>query len=389
LTRHRGPRILVSQAEWKGERVTKHNVPEIAEQFEFEGGFVKAAPHGSGHINDTYAVSCDRSGAVVRYVLQRINHEVFKNPPAVMDNILRVTSHLRAKLEQERATDVARRVLTVIPTRAGANYHQDADGNFWRAYGLIENARTYDVAQSPEQAFTAAKAFGDFQRMLADMPPPPLHDSIPNFHNGPMRYAQFEKALREDVVNRARNAKPEIEFLLAQGWIFDVLPKLVESGEIPVRITHNDTKINNVMFDDATGEGLCVIDLDTVMPGLAHYDFGDLVRTSTCLAAEDERDLSKVRMEMPLFESVARGYLVAAGRFLNKAERDHLVLGGKMITLIMGTRFLTDHLAGDVYYKIHREGHNLDRCRVQFELVRSIVSHEEEMNALVERIGSR
>jgi hypothetical protein len=370
-----------------GKRKTmKHNVREVARHFQFHGDYLKGEPYGSGHINDTYAVTFNQGGTMVRHLLQRINHSIFKNPPALMENVLRVTSHVRAKLEQENAGDISRQTLSVISARDGASFHHDPDGSFWRAYVFIENARTYDVAQSPQQAFVGAKAFGSFQRMLADMPPPPLHDTIPNFHNGPMRYEAFQKALQADVVNRAGTAKPEIEFLINHAWIFDVLPKQVESGAIPVRITHNDTKINNVMFDDATGEGICVIDLDTVMPGLALYDFGDMVRTSTSPADEDERDLSKVTMEMARFENVARGYLSTAGKFLNKAERDHLVLSGKMITLIIGTRFLTDYLAGDTYFKVHREGHNLDRCRTQFKLVQSITEQEEEMNGLVERI---
>jgi len=364
----------------------KHNVREVAKHFQFHGDYLKGEPYGSGHINDTYAVTFNQGGTLVRHLLQRINHSIFKNPPALMENVLRVTCHVRAKLEQENAADISRQTLTVIPARDGTSFHQDPDGSFWRAYVFIEKARTFDVAQSPQQAFLGAKAFGNFQRILADVPAPPLHDTIPNFHNGPMRYEAFQKALQADVVNRANTAKPEIEFLINHAWIFDVLPKQVESGAIPVRITHNDTKINNVMFDDATGEGICVIDLDTVMPGLALYDFGDMVRTSTSPADEDERDLSKVTMEMARFENVARGYLSTAGKFLNKAERDHLVLSGKMITLIIGTRFLTDHLAGDTYFKVHREGHNLDRCRTQFRLVQSITEQEEKMNALVERI---
>jgi hypothetical protein len=224
--------------------------------------------------------------------------------------------------------------------------------------------------------------------MLSDLPGKPLHETIPDFHNGPKRLRDFQEALRSDHCNRAASAKDEISFLQQQAWVFDILPEQVSVGNIPVRTTHNDTKINNVLIDDETGEGICVIDLDTLMPGLVLYDFGDMVRTSTCKAAEDERDLTKVFLDLSMFEQVARGYLVSAGDFLTAGEKEHLVFAGKMITLIIGCRFLTDYLNGDTYFKTHREGHNLDRCRTQFRLVQSITEQEEEMKATVEKILS-
>lgn len=362
-----------------------HNVKALAGQFQILGEFLESGPYGTGHINDTYRVVFDQGGTMARYILQRINHHVFKNPPALMENVMRVTSHIREKLIQQGASGISRRVLTVIPTREGGIYFREDGGNYWRAYIFIEKARTYDVLETPKQAYEAAKAFGKFQRQLADLSGPALHDTIPNFHNGPLRYQSFLKALQADVCQRAVTAAPEIEFLRSHAPIFDVLPTLYQKGEIPLRVTHNDTKLNNVMLDDETGEGICVIDLDTLMPGLIHFDFGDIVRTSTSPAKEDEQDLSKVTMLLPRFEAIVNGFLDSIGESITPMEREHLVLAGKLITLIIGTRFLTDYLAGDQYFKIHREGHNLDRCRTQFKLVASMEEQEEEMHSLVSR----
>ncbi|MCD4830943.1 MAG: aminoglycoside phosphotransferase family protein [Anaerohalosphaeraceae bacterium] len=360
------------------------DLKKVFDNFQIEGQFLQAAPYGSGHINDTFAVEATDK----RYIFQRINRDVFKNPPKLMDNIARVTRHIHSKLESQGAEDIDRRVLTVIPAGDGKDYHIDADGNYWRAYIFVEKARTYDVMENLAQAYEAAKAFGNFQNMLVDLPGPALFETIPDFHNGSKRFQAFENALKADVCNRAKDAKDEIAFLQASGWIFDIFPKLVEQGGVPIRITHNDTKINNVMIDDKTNEGICVIDLDTVMPGLALYDFGDIMRTTLSPSAEDEQDLSKVFMEMPRFEAVLKGYLSTAGRFLNKAEKEHLAFSGKMITLTIGTRFLTDYLAGDTYFKVHRDGHNLDRCRTQFKLVQSITENQEQILKLVEKYGS-
>jgi aminoglycoside phosphotransferase (APT) family kinase protein len=258
----------------------------------------------------------------------------------------------------------------------------DAEGNYWRAYRFIKNARTYDAIESTGQAFQAARAFGNFQHQLADLPAPRLHDTILDFHHTPKRFAALERAIAADVAGRAILAKPEIEFALAHQPIANVLV----DANLPERVTHNDTKFNNVMLDDATGEAICVIDLDTVMPGLALYDFGDMVRTTTSPTQEDERDLSKVAMQFPMFEALVRGYLDAAGEFLTKAEKRYLAFSGKLITFEIGIRFLTDYLAGDTYFRVHREGHNLDRCRTQFKLIESIERQEEKMDRLVESI---
>jgi Phosphotransferase enzyme family len=357
-----------------------HDVRAVARLFQIDGDYVSAEPCGSGHINDTYSTVFDQGGACARYILQRINHNIFKNPEALMENVRRVTAHLGQKSAGE--PDQQRRVLTLIPTRDGKPFHRDEAGNYWRAYIFIAGAHSYDTVASPRQAFEAARAFGRFQTLLADLPAPRLHDSIPNFHHTPKRFATLEQAIAADAVNRAKLAKPEIEFALRHKAICDVLL----AAQLPERATHNDTKFNNVLLDDATGEAICVIDLDTVMPGLALYDFGDMVRSTTSPAQEDERDLSKVTMLFPMFEALARGYLGPAAEFLTKAERELLAFSGKLITFEIGIRFLTDFLAGDTYFKVHRENHNLDRCRTQFKLAESIAQQEDRMNKLVETI---
>jgi Ser/Thr protein kinase RdoA (MazF antagonist) len=298
-----------------------------------------------------------------------------------MENIERITAHLAAKLEGE--PDCARRVLSLIPTRDGRAWHSDAENTYWRAYRFIEGARAYDTVDSTEHAYQAAKAFGRFQQMLVNLPAPRLHDTIPGFHDTPKRFSAFERALEADAANRALSGKPEIAFALAHKPIVDVLL----NANLPERVTHNDTKINNVLLDDETSEGLCVIDLDTAMPGLALNDFGDLVRTATSPTREDERDLSKVKVQLPMFEALLRGYLSSAGGFLTKSEKLHLPFGGKLIAFEQGIRFLADYLAGDIYYKVHRDGHNLDRCRTQFKLVECIEQQEEEMNSLVSELA--
>jgi Ser/Thr protein kinase RdoA (MazF antagonist) len=358
----------------------RHDLRAIARQFQIAGEFAGAEPYGSGHINDTYCVTFNQGGTRVRYIVQRINHDIFKNPVALMENIRRVTEHLAGKMSGE--PDASRRVLTLVPAKSGGPVHRDAAGNFWRTYIFIEAARGYDAVENPVQALSAAQAFGRFQKLLADLPSPRLHDTIPDFHHTPKRFANLEKAIEADAANRAKLAQAEIDFALAHKNITSVLL----DAKLPERVTHNDTKFNNVLLDDATGEGICVIDLDTVMPGLALYDFGDMVRTTTSPAKEDERDLAKVKMQFPMFEALARGYLSSAAEFLTPAEKKFLPFSGKLITFEIGLRFLTDFLAGDTYFKVHREGHNLDRCRTQFKLVESIEQQEATMNKLIETI---
>jgi len=300
--------------------VTKEqNAAAAVHQFQIDGDLVSVAPYGSGHINDTYCAVFELHGAQVRYILQRVNHNVFKDPRALIENIQRVTSHLAARLAGE--PDSGRRVLTLIPARDGLYWHVDAEGSYWRVYRFIENARTFDAVESTAQAFQAARAFGQFQNLLADLPAPRLHDTIPDFHHTPRRFLTLEQAIAADAAGRAAQAKAEIDFALAHRPMTSVLL----DASLPERVTHNDTKFNNVMLDDSTGEGICVIDLDTVMPGLALYDFGDMVRTTTSPAREDEQDLSKVTMQFPMFEALVRGYLSAAGGVLTREAISRLL----------------------------------------------------------------
>lgn len=359
---------------------SNYDFQAICSQFRLYGDFVSVQPYGNGHINDTYQLTYCQSGKNVRYILQKINTNVFRNPVSLMDNIQRVTEHLKRKCTNSRGT------LTLILTEKWKPYVVDASGNYWRVYLFIENARSYDVLETEQQAYEAAKVFGQFQADLVDLPGPRLIETIPDFHNTPARVAALEKAIREDRCGRVASVRKEIDFVLSRREEAGRLLELNTRGVIPERITHNDTKLNNVLIDTENGTGICVIDLDTVMPGLAHYDFGDMVRTGTSPAAEDERDLSKVTMQFGMFEALLRGYCATAGSFLNDVELEYLPFSGKLITLEIGMRFLTDYLEGDVYFKIHRDNHNLDRCRTQFKLVESIEQQYGRMRKLTDEI---
>lgn len=363
----------------------KDIIESIFEQFEVRGRFAHGQKWGSGHVNETYAVSCDEAKAGFHYILQRINSKVFREPAALMENIFRVTEHIRKKLIEMDAGDIDRRVLRVVPAKSGQNWFCDADGDFWRTYLFISEAVTYDVVESNALACEAARSFGEFGRLLADLPGPALHETIPNFHDGPGRLKALRQAVESDSHNRADTVKKEIDFVLARADVFEVLGGLIADNKIPMRVAHNDTKVNNVMIDDRTGKGICVIDLDTVMPGTCLYDFGDIVRTMASASAEDERDLSKVVLDMGRFESFAKGYLAATRTFLSDVEKEYLVFGGALITLIIGTRFLTDFLCGDKYYRISRGMHNLDRCRTQLRLYELIMNDKDKLDRLIER----
>jgi hypothetical protein len=358
----------------------------IAGFFRIQGDFHSGASYGHGHINDTYAVVFDQAGSPVRYLFQRINHHVFKNPSAVMENISRVTAHLREKLEAEWAAETSRRVLTLVPTADGRMWEMDEQGNHWRCYLFIEKARTYDQVATPGQAHQAARAYGRFQELLADLPAPRLRDTIPLFHHTRSRFEALRQAITDDPGGRAHGLREEIDFCLQREPMVDVLLTLQARGALPERVIHNDTKLDNVMIDDATGEGICVVDLDTVMPGLVLYDFGDLCRTAACARAEDERDLGEVEMRLDMFEAIARGYQATAGGFLIPPETEHLAFSAGLITFEVGMRFLTDHLLGDRYFKIERPGQNLDRARAQFRLVESFERHQAAMERVVKDV---
>ena len=362
-----------------------HDALAIAREFALAGEIVSASPYGSGHINDTYKVDVKPAGGPSRFVLQRINHNVFRRPDELMANVERVCAHAYAKLKEAGEPNAERRTLRLIPTLEGKAWHIDVAGNRWRCYHFIEGATGHDVVRSPEQAYAAAKSFGAFQSLLADLPGGRLHETIPDFHHTPSRFARFQQALAQDAHGRAGASVPEIAFALARAHEVSIVVDALRDGTLPERVTHNDTKLNNVLLDDITQEGVCVIDLDTVMPGSVLYDFGDLVRTSTSPAAEDETDLAKVRMQFPMFEALIKGYLESAGGFLTPKEKELLPFAGKLITFEIGLRFLTDWLEGDTYFKIKRPTHNLERARTQFKLVESIEAQLPAMQALVAR----
>jgi len=362
----------------------ENELKSISRHFQIYGEIQHAELLKIGHINETYTATYSQGGMRVRYIHQKINRNVFKNPVGVMKNLVRVTGHLRKKLEARNLPDVTRRALIVIPTRDGKAYFQNGGGDFWRTFVYVEGVQTHEAVQSPAQAFQAGKAFGEFQSLLVDLPGGRLVETIPDFHHTRNRFDNFQNAVQADRSNRAASAGPEIAFAQKRQAVTGVILDAMSQGKIPERITHNDTKFNNVMLDVLTGEAMCIVDLDTVMPGCALYDFGDMARTTTSPTLEDELDLSKVRMQMPMFKQLARGYLAAAGGFLTKREKELIAFSGKLITFEIGLRFLTDYLSGDVYFRTHRAEHNLDRCRTQFKLVESIERQEAAMQKFVD-----
>ncbi len=364
----------------------EQHLQEISQQFRIYGQILHAEPCKIGHINETYTATYDQGGVLVRYIHQRVNQIVFRQPQQVMENVMRVTTHLQRKLKEMGASQATRRAITVVPTHDGQPFFRDGDGEYWRTFVFVERVQSFEAVQNPQQAFEAGRAFGEFQALLADLPGGRLHETILDFHHTRKRFQALQQAIGADHCNRAQFARNEIAFALAQEPWIDTLLNALAAGEIPERITHNDTKFNNVMLDWETGHAMCVVDLDTVMPGLVHYDFGDMVRTTTSPTMEDEKDLAKVQMQMPMFEALARGYVGAVQSILTPAERRYLALAGKLITFTIGIRFLTDYLAGDTYFRVHRPDHNLDRCRTQFKLVESIIAQEEAMQKFVDHL---
>ena len=363
-----------------------HDLRLISSLFEMRADFVEAQSFGSGHINDTYCAWYDQAGCRVRYIHQRVNHHVFKDPVAVMENVARVTGHALQSLLAGGHPEAHRRTLTCIPALDGKPYAFDPDGNLWRTYPFIEGAKGYDEIECNEQAYQAARAFGAFQKLTADLTGDRLHETIPDFHHTPKRLAALKSAIANDLAGRSADVQAEINFARARAADCSRITDLIASGEIPERVTHNDTKLNNVLLDETTAEGICVIDLDTTMPGSALYDFGDMVRTAAPSTREDDPDVSHIGIRLDRFESLVKGYLSTAD-FLNQAELAHLAFSGKLITLECGIRFLTDHLDGDTYFKIKRPGHNLDRCRNQFAFVRALEQNMQAMEEIVARAG--
>lgn len=358
------------------------DIPAIVAQFAIEGAFNHAVPITTGHINDTYLSEFQTPAGRRRYVHQRINTYVFHEPVKVMENIIRVLHYSRQQ-HLAAGQNPDRRVLQLVPDQRGEWYYFSPSDGYWRTYVHIEQARTYDQPENPGQLYQAARAFGKFQSTVSGLPGPRLHETIPGFHDTPRRLGDFLEAVHADAAGRLIQVKSEVSFLLDRHHLAERIIGLLRQGLIPERITHNDTKLNNVMIDDLTGEGLCVIDLDTVMPGSALYDFGDMVRSGATTAAEDEPDLHRVHFDLLAFEQLVQGYLDATADFLTPLERQNLVYAARVITYEQALRFLTDYLNGDVYYKIHRSEHNLDRARTQIRLVTEMEAQQENMEALI------
>jgi thiamine kinase-like enzyme len=357
---------------------------DIVQQFTFEGDFSSAISYGTGHINDTYIASFDDSGSTRRFILQRINHHIFLNPEGMMKNIEAVTAHLGRKIEIAGG-DPQRESLTLIPTIDGNSFLLTEQGDYWRGYLFINNARTYEIVENLDHVYSAGQAFGNFQSLLSDYPSEKLIETIPNFHHTGKRYQAFVEAVEKDERKRVNSCESDIDFVYQRGNDTSALVDMLTQGELPERITHNDTKFNNVMIDNESGEGVCVIDLDTVMPGLSLYDFGDAIRSLANSAAEDEPDLTKVNFDLDIYDRYTRGYLDAVGNLLTEAEIENMPFSAILMTLECGMRFLTDHLQGDTYFKINRENHNLDRCRTQFKMVADMEEQFDEMVRIVDK----
>jgi len=348
----------------------------IAQEFELPAAAQRCEEYVGGHINRSYRVACE--GQQTRYLLQRINHEVFPQPERIMANIARVSRHFR-----ERHSDSKQQFLELIPTRSGQAFLSDPDGAIWRCYRFIEGAVMRESATSPEQAAQAGRAFGEFQVLLADLTGPRLHEIIVDFHHTPVRYATFDKKLAQDSHARAQSCQAEVDFVDSMRGRASQIVDGLETGALREQAVHNDAKLSNVLLHRETEQALCVVDLDTLMPGSPLYDFGDMMRTMICSAAEDERDLAQVKIDLDMFRALTAGYLATAREILSPAEIELMVEAGVIITLETGLRFFTDHLDGDQYFRTHRDAQNLDRARCQFELVRSIESQRSALEAIV------
>ena len=361
----------------------ENKIPEALAAYEFAGEIAGTLRFGKGHINDTFCVYTQtEEGDCVRYILQRMSAAAFRRPDQLMQNIVGVTDYLRGVIAQNGG-DAARETMTVLRTKAGGTFFTDSEGGAWRVYPFIEQTRCLQAAETPELFYASARAFGKFQRMLKDYPAETLFETIEKVHDTEDRLAKFEAALAADKMDRAKDCAPEIAFVQAHAADCSAAVSALRAGKLPLRVTHNDTKLNNVLIDNATGEGVCVIDLDTVMPGLSINDFGDSIRFGANHSAEDEQDLSKVNFDLSLFGVYTKGFLEGAAGTLTDAEKEYLPWGAKLMTLECGIRFLTDYLDGDNYFHVQREGQNLDRCRTQFKLVRDMEAAWDAMSAVV------
>lgn len=365
--------------------MSKCLIEEASAGFQFEGRLVSTEPNENGHINDTFLLRfIDEDGKEHKRILQRMNKSVFKQPVELMENIMNVTSYLQNIIDKNGG-DPKRETLNVIPALDGKPYYCDSEGEYWRSYRFIEDTICYDLVENPEDFYQSGLSFGNFQRLLAEYPAETLHETIVGFHDTRARFQVFKKAVEDDVCGRAASVRPEIAFVLNHEHLATVFAELQDRGELPIRVTHNDTKLNNILIDKNTKKGICVIDLDTVMPGLAMNDFGDAIRFGASTALEDEPDLTKVSCSMELYEAFTKGFIEGCGGRLTEKEIDLMPMGAKVMTFECGMRFLTDYLQGDVYFKIHREGQNLDRCRTQFKLVEDMEQKWDTMCAIVKK----
>ena len=366
----------------------KSQIQRIVEAFDVDGEFELAKPYGNGHINDTRYIEMHKDGETRAYILQKINKNVFKNPPELMENYVGVTGFLRGIIEKNGG-DPLRETLNVIKSRDGLDYYVDRNGEYWRLLLFVEDSMSYDKVERPEQFYDSAVAFGNFQYLLRDYPAETLHETIVNFHNTPDRIRQFKEALAKDVKGRAKDVKAEIDFVLAREEFAGTLERAHAAGRLPLRVTHNDTKLNNVLFDKRDGKALCVVDLDTIMPGYSVNDFGDSIRFGATTALEDEADLSKVNFDISLYELYVKGFIEGAKGGLTEGELEMLPIGAIMMTYECGTRFLTDYLSGDTYFKIARPEHNLDRARNQFKLVSDMEKVLDKMHEIVNKYSQK
>lgn len=355
----------------------------IAEKFNYRGTIKSVEPYGNGHINDTYLVLLEEEN-MPGYILQRKNHLVFKNIPGMMENIIRVTNHIRAKLISENISEPDQKVITHLPIADGNYYYKDFNGNFWTLFLFIKGCKSFEKIEKPEQAYLAGKAFGQFQKQLSDLPGKPLNETIPDFHNIEFRLQNFKRAQQVNFENRKKEVDKEIKFADSLSGEMKTLLNLQKEGKLPLRITHNDTKINNVLFDKDDNI-LCVIDLDTVMPGLIHYDFGDAIRTAANTADEDEAILSLITVNPDIIDGFAHGFLEELKNTLSKQEIELLAHSAKFMTYIMGLRFLTDYLEGDTYYKIKYPTHNLVRAKAQFKFVEELENVMNEIKGIIKK----
>ena len=356
---------------------------EVLEAFDFGAVVVGAVRFGQGHINDTFVVHTQPENECCRrFILQRMSSAAFKRPDQLMENIIGVTEYLGREVEKTGGSR-EREAMRVIRPRSGEPYYTDSDGGAWRVYPFVEDTVCYQSAETPELFAASGRAFGRFQRLLQGYPAQTLHETIPHFHDTEDRLAKLKAAVAADSLGRAAGCAREIEFVLAREKDCSVALQAQREGKLPLRVTHNDTKLNNVLMDEVTGEGVCIVDLDTVMPGLSVYDFGDSIRFGANTAAEDETDLSKVSLSLELYELYVKGYLKGCQNSLTELEKQMLPMGAKLMTLECGMRFLTDYLSGDTYFRIHREHHNLDRCRTQLALVADMERKWEQMADIV------